>query len=261
MKTLTVVTVTYNAAKDLERTIQSVISQTYFPHIEYIIIDGNSKDTTVEIIKKYESYLSYWASEPDKGIYDAMNKGIKIAKGAWINFMNAGDIFTTNTTVADILAEDIATFDIIYGNYIVAYQTFKSNIYTPKELSAFYSGMPVNHQSIFMKTEVARLHLYDLTYKIACDYEQLLYFYSSGKVFHHTDRFIAEFAYGGLSTTRKLLYLNEQMTILEKYKPDATLAVFKKKIVKEKILSTLRMLLPIAVFEKLIQFKNILAKK
>lgn len=261
MKILTVVTVTYNAGKDLERTIQSVIAQTYFSHIEYIIIDGNSKDDTVEVIKKYESYLSYWVSEPDKGIYDAMNKGIKRAKGAWINFMNAGDIFTTNTTVANILAEETTTFDIIYGNYVVVYQTFKSNIYTPKDLSAFYSGMPVNHQSIFMKTEVARLHLYDLAYKIACDYEQLLYFYSSGKKFHHVDKFIAEFAYGGLSTTRKLLYLNEQMAILKKYKSDATLTVFKKKIVKEKILSTLRRLLPMTVFEKLIQFKNILVKK
>jgi glycosyltransferase involved in cell wall biosynthesis len=261
MKTLTVVTVTYNADKDLERTIQSVIAQTYFSHIEYIIIDGNSKDATVEIIKKYESYLSHWVSEPDKGIYDAMNKGIGIAKSEWINFMNAGDIFTTNTTVADILGEDIAPFDIVYGNYVVVYQTFKSNIYTPKDLSAFYSGMPVNHQSIFMKTEVARLHLYDLAYKIACDYEQLLYFYSSGKKFHHVDKFIAAFGYGGLSTTRKLLYLDEQMAILEKYKPDAALAVFQRKIFKEKILNTLRKLLPMAIFEKLIQFKNILAKK
>ncbi len=260
MKTLTVVTVTYNADKELERTIESVIAQTYFSDIEYIIIDGNSKDATVEIIKKYESYLSYWVSEPDKGIYDAMNKGIKRAKGEWINFMNAGDVFMTNTTVADILAKDITPFDIVYGNYVVAYQTFNSKIYTPKELSAFYSGMPVNHQSIFMKTEVARLHLYDLAYKIACDYEQLLYFYSSGKKFYHVDTFIAAFGYGGLSTTGKLIYLNEQMAILKKYKPDASLAVFQRKIFKEKILNTLRRLLPITVFEKLIQFKNLLAK-
>lgn len=256
MKTLTIITVTYNAEKELERTIQSVVSQTYFPHIEYIIIDGNSKDNTVSIIQKYESSISSWVSEPDKGIYDAMNKGISRAKGHWINFMNAGDIFTSDTIVEDVFREQIADFDVVYGNYILVYQHFKKNMYTPKDLSGFYGYMLMNHQSVFLKTEVARSHLYDLSYKIACDYEQLLYFYHSGRKFLHLNKFIAEFSYGGLSTTGKLVYFNEQMAIIKKYKPDADMSGFRHKIRKEKMVSTLRNILPNALFEKLIQLKN-----
>ena len=89
---ISVVTVCYNAADTIEKTMLSVLNQTYHD-IEYIIIDGGSTDGTVEIIRKYADRIAYWVSEPDKGIYDAMNKGIKVATGEWINFMNAGDEF------------------------------------------------------------------------------------------------------------------------------------------------------------------------
>ena len=95
---VTVVTVTYNAQDYLEKTIQSIISQSY-SDIEYIIIDGGSTDGTLDIIKKYEKNITYWVSESDNGIYDAMNKGIKKASGEWINFMNAGDGFVDTNSI------------------------------------------------------------------------------------------------------------------------------------------------------------------
>lgn len=95
---ISIVTVSYNAVLTIEQTILSVINQTY-PNVEYIIIDGGSTDGTVDIIKKYEDKIAYWVSEPDKGIYDAMNKGVVVATGEWINFMNAGDIFTDGDVI------------------------------------------------------------------------------------------------------------------------------------------------------------------
>lgn len=98
---VTVVTVCYNAAETIEKTMLSVINQTY-DNVEYLIIDGGSKDETLSIIKKYENKISKWISELDKGIYDAMNKAIKMATGEWINFMNAGDSFASNDVLEKI---------------------------------------------------------------------------------------------------------------------------------------------------------------
>src|SRR5688572_4810851 len=94
---LSIITVVYNGEQLLEKTILSILNQTY-TNIEYLIIDGRSKDRTVDIIKKYENKISYWVSEPDKGIYDAMNKGMNAAKGDYIWFINAGDVIHAQNT-------------------------------------------------------------------------------------------------------------------------------------------------------------------
>ncbi len=256
MQKLTVITVTYNAAGVLEKTIQSVISQTYFPQIAYIIIDGGSEDGTVEIIKKYESYLGAWISEPDKGIYDAMNKGIKMAKGEWINFMNAGDTFASTTIVADVFKDNIDFAEVIYGNYVIVYEHFKKLKKVPKSLENFYLGMQLNHQSTFVRTELAQSHLYDLDWKIACDYEQLFCFYTSGKVFHYVDAVIAEFADGGISTTQKIKYLAEHKAIVKKYAPEKIIPHQQINLLKAKIIALLRKILPRTIFEQMMRFKN-----
>jgi glycosyltransferase involved in cell wall biosynthesis len=255
MKKISVVTVTYNASKDLEKTIESVISQTYFPHIEYIVIDGNSKDNTKDIIKKYEKYISHWTSEPDKGIYDAMNKGIHWATGEWINFMNAGDVFTKNTILEEIFSKDFQTIDIIYGNYIIAYQQYKKLKYTPSPLNDFYKGMIINHQSTFVKTILAKSHPYDTRLTIACDYEQLFTFYREGKRFQHVDIFVAEFAAGGASTAKKIVYLKECKHIASQYFPMAK-KYYQKQIVYTYLIAKLGKIIPISVFEWLMKWKN-----
>lgn len=109
---ISVVTVCYNAVTEIERTIQSVIGQSY-PNIEYIIIDGGSKDGTVDLIRKYADKLAYWISEPDKGIYDAMNKGIAVSTGDWICFLNAGDWFAGTRVLAEVGQEAQNTQAII----------------------------------------------------------------------------------------------------------------------------------------------------
>ena len=99
---ISVITVVYNSVSYIERTIQSVLSQTY-PHIEYIIIDGGSGDGTTEIIKKYSGSLAYWVSEPDKGLYDAMNKGLAKATGEFVWFINSGDEISGSKTDSDMI--------------------------------------------------------------------------------------------------------------------------------------------------------------
>jgi glycosyltransferase involved in cell wall biosynthesis len=112
--------VSYNAVLTIEQTILSVINQTY-PHIEYIIIDGGSTDGTVDIIKKYANRIAYWVSEPDKGIYDAMNKGIRTAKGEWINFMNAGDLFYSKDTLEKFTEKAPIGFFIFLAGAMMVY--------------------------------------------------------------------------------------------------------------------------------------------
>ncbi|MEF3279758.1 MAG: glycosyltransferase [Elusimicrobiota bacterium] len=132
---ISVVTVVFNGKDFLQKTIESVISQTY-PHIEYIVIDGGSTDGTVDIIKKYEDKITYWVSEKDNGIYDAMNKAIKVSKGSWLIFMNAGDMFVDKNVLKKIFIEDklhlnadvIYSDTIINGNYLYKCDIIKNNV-------------------------------------------------------------------------------------------------------------------------------------
>ncbi len=113
---MSIITVVFNGEKFLEQTIQSVINQTY-KNIEYIIIDGGSTDGTLDIIKKYKDKIDYWASEKDEGIYDAMNKGIKVAKGKYLAFINADDWYEDNALnhVFSAYSQN-QNIDFFYGN-------------------------------------------------------------------------------------------------------------------------------------------------
>ncbi|MDW7973640.1 MAG: glycosyltransferase, partial [Thermodesulfovibrio sp.] len=146
--------------KYLEETIQSVINQTY-PNVEYVIIDGGSTDKTVSIINKYENYIDYWVSEKDKGIYDAMNKGIYLSFGKGRLFLNAGDKF-----VGDILYPylEIPSF------LTVKYKRFgKLVTLKPKPIQ---KGLPYCHQGILFDRD--NIFLYDTIYKYAADYEYFI---------------------------------------------------------------------------------------
>lgn len=115
---ISIITISYNSCLTIEDTILSVINQTY-PHIEYIVIDGGSKDGTVDIIKRYENKISYWISEPDKGIYYAMNKGIAATTGEWINFINCGDSFYDKNVIARLFKDSIGeNYSVVYGNTV-----------------------------------------------------------------------------------------------------------------------------------------------
>lgn len=194
---VSIVTVSYNAVSTIEQTILSVINQTY-SNIEYIIIDGGSTDGTVDVIKKYQDKVAFWVSEPDKGIYDAMNKGVKVAAGDWINFMNAGDTFVTSTIISDIFSEKCSS-DVIYGNSIYCYEGGTISV-TAKNINYLSQGMIFCHQSSFVTTNLLKLHLFDSKYKFAADYDFFWKIYKLGNKFEYRQREIAMYSLEGGAT-------------------------------------------------------------
>lgn len=195
---ISIVTVTYNASSVLEGTILSVLSQSY-ANIEYIIIDGGSTDETIDIIKKYEDRISYWVSEPDKGIYDAMNKGIELASGQWINFMNAGDSFCNKDVLQNLLMYLDGKVDVIYGDTYLLKNEGKI-LKKRYPFSKIEKHMPFCHQSSFVKTELLKEIPFDVSYKYAADYAFFYNLYKNNKPFLFIDLAIANYdTYGSSS--------------------------------------------------------------
>lgn len=201
---ITIITVSYNAASIIEQTIQSVINQTY-PHLEYIIIDGGSQDKTTDIIRKYQDRITYWISEPDKGIYDAMNKGIRIATGEWINFMNAGDTFYASTTLQSLfIPAPTPDIDIIYGDTEFIY-SFGKYIRQPGSIERLWDGMIFCHQSALVRTGLLKNREYNTFYKICADYDFFHACLNEGKTFLYIPQTIAIFdARDGLSSANRI---------------------------------------------------------
>lgn len=206
---VTIVTVSYNAIESIEKTILNVINQSY-PNIEYIIIDGGSIDGTVEIIKKYASKISFWISEPDKGIYDAMNKGVMHATGEWINFMNTGDSFYSLDTILDVSKHFKGNYNLIYGktNMCCAHGTFIRNCFPRKK----NNPMPFVHQSSFCRLELLKSNPFSLNYKYASDYD---FFY---RVFDIIIAFescciISNYALDGVSSNNSIKVNKERIII------------------------------------------------
>lgn len=211
---VSIITITYNAEKTLENTINSVISQNY-TNIEYIIIDGGSTDKTIDIIKKYQEKISYWISEPDRGIYDAMNKGIKFAHGEWINFMNSGDKFFDSNVLSKIFNDPISNkYSCVFGNTIFLYNNGKS-IEVKYGDRSIHRIMPSCHQSIFCKSDVLKSYPFNLKYKLAADLD----FFNNLKNNNHKYKYINTIvsvydASEGISSINKEKLKTEVKTIL-----------------------------------------------
>ncbi|MCG1036552.1 glycosyltransferase family 2 protein [Polaribacter sargassicola] len=197
---ISIITVCYNSEKTIEKTIKSVLAQTY-SDIEYIIVDGNSKDKTKEIIKKYDSKISKWVSEPDKGLYDAMNKGITFANGYLIGILNSDDIFTD-----DFVLENVAKFhlenniDASVGNIIQfneegkTVRKYSAKKWNPDKLKIGF--MPA-HPAIFFKKDLFdAFGNYQLDFTIGADYELITRFFLKHKI---------SWKYSNITTTSMLI--------------------------------------------------------
>lgn len=211
---ISIVTVSFNAVKQIENTITSVLNQTY-PYIEYIIIDGGSTDGSVDIIKRYAHRLTYWISEPDEGIYDGMNKGLQVASGEWINFMNSGDTFFNTQVIENTIKLANEKSDIIFGSNSV----IKDNILYEVIPKPFYKNLPLhhdmgfNHQCTFVRTSLAKKYKFDTKFKLAADYNMVITLYRNKAIFQQINLIIAKYDLTGVSTKYKKTHDFETLCI------------------------------------------------
>lgn len=221
---VSIITVCYNAADCIENAIKSVLSQTY-KGIEYIIIDGRSNDRTLDIVNNYRDRISTVISERDNGTYDAMNKGVKIATGDLVFFLNADDTFHNKDVVSDVVTEMTENGDaaLLYGN--VVYFDRQSNI---EDLRVFKHINKKNlihenlcHQGVFAKRylfDFSEAGMFDLRYRIAADYDWLLKVFLNKKYqVLYFNRIIAKFNYGGIHVEHVVLSREERLEIQLKY--------------------------------------------
>jgi putative colanic acid biosynthesis glycosyltransferase len=197
---ISIITVVYNGEEFLEKTVKSVLNQTY-KNIEYIIVDGNSTDKTIKIIKKYEHKITYWISEKDEGIYDAMNKGARLATGDFINFMNADDIIYTNDAIERVV-NNITNFENVYFSRASIISDSIEWMYPPiivKNYSKWLKLNLPNHQTMFFPKSFYKKYFYDLRLNIGADDDYKLFALEKHDV-KFIDLIFVEFKRGGISS-------------------------------------------------------------
>lgn len=192
-----IITVTYNAVSTLEETILSVINQRNV-NFEYIIIDGGSSDGTIELIKKYSEYI-IWTSESDKGIYDAMNKGLKQATGDFVIFLGADDHFISFNVLSEVESHIQSIDNVYYGD---VYRNRRNDLYKGKFNKYKLSLANICHQSIFYPKSVYKKYIYDLKYKVYADYYYNLTIFPKYK-FIYIPTLISYYNYEGFSSRIK----------------------------------------------------------
>ena len=216
---LSVITIVYNNAADIERTVLSVLNQTYV-NIEYLIIDGGSDDGTLEIIAEYKDRVAVLISERDGGIYEAMNKGLELATGDYVLFMNSGDEIYAKDTVEKVFAsaEDA---DIYYGETEM-YDQNGQNLgrrrhRTPENFTwkSFQLGMSISHQAIYIKKSLTQP--FDLKYRLSSDIDWIINAAKKAVKISNTHIYVAKYKVGGMSKLKHRQSLKERFLIFVKH--------------------------------------------
>lgn len=211
------VTVCYNCVNEIENTILSVVHQSFFDRIEYIVVDGKSTDGTCDIISKYKNKIDTIISEPDKGVYYAMNKGIIASNADFIIFMNAGDCFYNDSVCADTaqkIMKDNKISDVYYGD-VVRKKKNSQRTLLAESVSLLRYRMPFSHQSCFIKKTVMESLLYDTSYKIAADFNLFHFLYVNNKSFSNLKLIVSVFeAENGISSKKYLTSIQEVNRVL-----------------------------------------------
>lgn len=218
---ISIITVCYNSEETLRDTIESVLSQSY-GDIEYIIVDGNSRDSTMSIVKEYEGKIAHVLSEPDKGIYDAMNKGIKLATGDFVGILNSDDIFATPDSVqliVDHLSNNPAC-EAVYGDLVFVERDDTSKVvrkYSSERFAAWKVrfGFMVPHPTFYTRrSNFEKFGLYKLGYRVSADFELMARLMVSGIRFDRIPHVLVKMRQGGISTTGMWWRVHQNMEIV-----------------------------------------------
>lgn len=213
-----IITVSYNAKDDLEKTIKSVSAQS-FKNYEYIVIDGNSTDGTKDLLKKCERDINYWVSEKDEGIYNAMNKGAKVARGGYLYFLNAGDTFNNQDVLKDV-AESIDGEDLVYGKIRVVNKNNDKSYIRDRTLTRFNLklGKKVSQQAVFIKKCIfEKVGGLNEKYRIASDFDLLCKVFEGNYVIKKIDTVICDYDGDGISSNLRKSYGDTSIVIKDNY--------------------------------------------
>lgn len=221
---VSIITVTLDCEQEIEETLRSVVNQSY-PNLEYIVIDGGSRDDTVNIIRRYENKIDFWVSEPDNGIYDAMNKGIDLCSGEWINLMNAGDRFYCDKSVEQVVSSLNGAPDLIFGDVEVRHQgvTRICKAGEPRNLSR---GMVFSHQTLFVKKAVYRQMKYERGFGTASDFAFIYRALKQGFQFINCERVVVSISAAGISDRSRLHSLRNTEKAVLRYESNPKLRLY-----------------------------------
>lgn len=231
-----------------------MLGQTY-AGVEYVIIDGASTDGTLDVVAEYPA-ISHTVSEPDRGIYDAMNKGLSLATGDWIIFMNAGDRFFKSTSVADAVDGITGDPDIVVGGVEIRYTNFKI-LEGAGRAANLWKGMQFSHQSSFIRRIYHQSRPYKIEHSIAADLYLMYSSFRAGARFQVLDQVISSVATGGISESRRLTTLQQQRDVVCALNGNPLLRLyFSIRALDVRLRSMLREALPVLLVELIIKGKR-----
>ena len=224
---LSIITVNLNNRDGLQKTIDSVVSQT-FRDFEWIVIDGGSTDGSKELIEQYADHFAYWVSEPDKGVYNAMNKGIKVAKGDYLQFLNSGDWLYNETALERCFSHGF-TADIAYGDLYLRDKSNSIKCCYPDTLTfSFFFQKSLCHNATFIKRRLIVDVLYNENLRIVSDWEFFIIQYVKNSTFFHIKEFLISYDMSGISSANIELLKKERDTVIRNIIPVSLIHDFDK---------------------------------
>ena len=211
---LSIITINYNNKEGLQKTIDSVICQTWTDY-EWIVIDGGSTDGSKELIEQYQQLFAYWCSEPDKGVYNAMNKGVDHAIGDYLLFLNSGDCLHERTVLDQVLSQAMVD-DIVYGSLNFVSSNSQKVFHYPEMLSLHYFFCySIGHPSSFIRASLLKECGYREDLKIVSDWCKFLEWFREGKSFRKIPIVVSDFDTTGMSSSNEILIRQERTRVLE----------------------------------------------